>query len=193
MKTTPGRNPDGTFAKRQLGYRKKTCTSCGKYLYLGQFYKHRKSRNYPDGYDCRCKECRRKEKNEYYAKRRKVPDGLRLNADGQAVEKRGCSVRLYWGEERLKDFRRLFPFNTNEDVAIDMGCSVRTVIRRAREMGLEKNPQWLQNVWNKNIALARGVNKICGNKANLANFIEAGKPHRFTAGRTRSTPDDTRQ
>ena len=175
------RNTNGTFAKRPLGYKKKTCTGCGQYLYLGRFYRLGKSKNHPDGYDCRCKECRRKEKNEAYARTRKVPDGIRLNAEGQAVEKHGSSVRLHWGEEKIKDFKRLFPYNTNEDVAIDMGCSVRTVVRRAREMGLEKDPHWLQNVWNKNRKLAHGINKICGNKADLTNFIEGGRQHRFTS------------
>ena len=55
-----GEGLHGTFARRPLGYRKKTCTGCGQYLYLGRFYRLGKSRNHPDGYDCRCKECRRK-------------------------------------------------------------------------------------------------------------------------------------
>lgn len=167
--------------KRPLGYKKKTCTGCGQYLYLGHFYKLGKSKDHPDGYDCRCKECRRKEKREAYARTRKVPDGIRLNAYGQVTEKRGKSVRLHWGEVKVKDFKRLYPFNTNEDVAIEMGCSVRTVVRRAREMGLEKDPDWLQNVWNKNRKLAHSINKICGNKADLTNFIEGGKKYRFTS------------
>lgn len=184
---------DGTFAKRKLGYKKKTCTKCGRYLYLGQFYKYGKSKDHPDGYDCRCKECRRKEANDAYARNRKVPDGLRHNSRGQLIEKHGTSQRLHWGEEKLKDFKRLFPYNTNEDVAIDMGCSVRTVVRRAREMGLEKDPYWLQNVWNKNRKLAHGVNKVCGLKNDLTNFIEGGKRHRFTSENhisLRETPEE---
>lgn len=181
MTTQRQRNPDGTFAKKPVHYRKKTCPGCGQHLYLGQFYRRHDPKNFPDGYDCRCKQCRRKEKHEEYVRSRKVPDGIRLNANGQAVEHRGNSTRLYWGEQKIKDFRRIFPVNTNEDVAIDMGCSVRTVVRRAREMGLEKDPYWLQNVWNKNRKLAHGINKICGNSANLTNFIEGGKAHRFTS------------
>lgn len=176
------RNANGTFKKKALGYKKKTCPGCGQYLYLRSFYKRKVSKDHPDGYDCRCKECRRKEKNEWYARKCKVPDGLRLNADGQAVEHRGNSTRLYWGEERTKDFKRLFPFNTNEDMAIEMGCSVRTVVRRAREMGLEKDAYWLQKVQDRNRKLAQGVNKLCGNKADLTNFLEASKKYRFKPG-----------
>lgn len=176
------KNPDGKFSARPLGYKKKHCTKCGRYLYLGQFYKFCRSKNHPDGYDCRCKECRRKEKRDEYARKRKTPDGIKINAEGRAVDKQGCSVRLYWSAEKIKDFKRLFPFHTNEDVAIDMECSVRTVVRRARELGLKKDPVWLQGVWNKNRLLAHAINKICGNKADLTNFIEGGKPHRFKPG-----------
>lgn len=181
MIITINRNPDGTFAKRKLGYKKKTCTGCGQYLYLREFYKYGKSKNFPDGYDCRCKQCRRKDANEAYARTRKIPDGIRLNADGQAVEKRGRITRLYWGEEKIKKFKRIYPFNTNNDVAIDMECSVRTVVRRAREMGLQKDSLWLQSVWNENRRLAHAVVKICGVKHDLTNFIESSKPYRFTS------------
>lgn len=169
--------------KRGTGYKKKTCTGCGAFLYLGQFYKLGKSKNHPDGYDCRCKDCRRREKRDEYKRNRMKPDGVYLDADGRAVEKKGNSVRLYWGEAKLKDFRRLYPVNTNEDVAIDMGCSVRTVVRRAREMGLEKSQVWLQSVWDANRKVAHAVNKVQGNKADLTNFIEGGRKHRFKQGR----------
>lgn len=173
------RNPDGTFKKKILGYRKKTCTGCGQHLFLGHFYKYGKSKNYPDGYDCQCKECRRRQKKEEYARKHKVPDGIRVNHQGKVVQKNGSSVRLYWHEQKVRDFKRLFPFNTNEDVAVDMECSVRTVTRRARELGLKKDPRWLESVWNKNRKMAHTVNKICGFKNDMTNFIEGGRLHRF--------------
>jgi len=177
------RNSNGTFAKRKLGYRKKVCTGCGETKWLRDFYFHGKSKNHPDGYDCRCKECRRKEKNAEYARNRKVPDGMKLNADGQVVLKKGNSTRLYWGELKVQDFKRMFPFNTNEDLAIEFECSVRTVVRRARELGLEKDPDWLQRVWNKNRRMAHFMNTLESTpKADLTNFIEGGKAHRYQKG-----------
>lgn len=163
----------------KLNYRKKTCTSCHRYLYLGQFYKYAISKNHPDGYDCRCKECRRKEKREEYARKRKKPDGIFLNNRGQQVHHSGYSVRLSWGEMRMQDFKRLFPRMKNEDLAVEFGCSTRTVVRRARELGLEKDPLWLSRQWDENRRLANGVNKICGIKYDYEQLIQVGMPYRF--------------
>lgn len=186
------RNPDGTFASKPLGYRKKTCTKCGQYLYLRDFYHFGRSKNHPDGYDCRCKQCRRKEKNDEYARNRKVPDGLRMNAEGRVVEKKGASSRLYWPPMKVQDFKREFPYNTNEDLAIDFECSVRTIVRRARELGLEKDPEWLTHKWNKNRRMAHFMNKLESTpKADLTNFLEAGKQHRFQPGHEpHGTPEE---
>lgn len=160
-------------------YRKKTCTSCHRYLFLGQFYKSSDSKKHPDGYDCRCKECRRKEKREEYARKRKKPDGIFLNKRGQAVQHSGNSVRLTWGPMRTQDFKRMFPYMTNEDIAIEFGCSVSTVIRRAREWGLHKSPIWLKRKQSENIRIAHGVNKVCGIKFNYEQLMKAGMPYRF--------------
>ena len=163
----------------KLNYRKKTCTSCHRHLYLGQFYKSSISKNYPDGYDCRCKECRRKEKREEYARKHKKPDGLFLNKRGQTVMHNGKSVRITWGQMRTEDFKRMFPCMTNEDLAVEFCCSVSTVVRRARECGLRKNPIWLKRIWDENRRLAHAVNKVCGIKFNYEQLMQAGMPYRF--------------
>ena len=163
----------------KLNYRKKTCTSCHRYLYLGQYYKCTVSKNHPDGYDCRCKECRRKEKREEYARTRKKPDGYFLNRRGQPVLHSGNSVRITWGPTRTHDFKRMFPSMTNQDLAVEFGCSVRTVVRRAREWDLHKNPVWLKSKWDDNRRLAHAVNKVCGVKFNYEQLKQAGMPYRF--------------
>lgn len=172
-------NADGTFKKKALGYRKKNCTKCGQQLWLRDFYKFGRSKDHPDGYDCRCKACRRKEKREWYTRNRKKPDGLFRNARGQLVEHKGNSTKLTWGELRTQDFRRLFPVTKNEDLAIEFGCSPRTIVRKARQMGLKKDPQWLKGVWDKNRVLAIGFVKIHGPIFDREKLIEAGKPYRF--------------
>lgn len=177
------RGADGRFAKnpQTIKRRKKTCTACGQYLWLGQFYNKKDKKNYPDGHDCRCKECRRKEKQAEYARNRKKPDGIMLNHEGRAVIKNGTSRRLYWGEERTKDFRRLYPTHTNDWMAVEFECSPRTITRRAREMGLEKDPTWLRAKWDKGRHQANILVRVLGTKADLTNFIEGGKKHRFTS------------
>lgn len=115
--------------------------------------------------------------------RTKKPDGIRMNSRGVLVEKRGTVTRLYWGEQKKRDFQKAFPYDTNENLAVRFGCCVRTVVRRAREMGLEKNPQWLAAVWDKNRQQAYFVMKLPSTpKADLTNFIENGKRTRFKPG-----------
>ena len=171
----------GRFEKKPSGKKKKICCGCGEYLWLRDFYKLKKSKSHPDGYDCRCKECRRKEKREEYNRNRKIPDGIRMGSDGRRVEHKGSSTRLHWTDDQIKVFRRMFPVTKNEDLAIDFDCSLRTITRRAREMGLQKDEVWLHREWDKNRKLAQGINKICGTKNDRTNFIEGGKRYRYTS------------
>ena len=179
---TKERDEQGRFkAVPRVLKRKKTCTKCGRYLYLRDFYKSKDKKNHPDGYDCRCKECRRKEKNEEYARNRKKPDGLFLNSQGQRVEHKGCSVRLHWTDDQIRTFKRDFPFMLNEDLAYKYECSIRTIVRRAREMGLEKDKAWLDKVWNERRLMAQRANKFAILHQDFTPLIEGGKPYRFTS------------
>ena len=154
------RNADGTFLAHKLGYKKKICYGCGRHLLLREYYKRAKSRFHPDGYDCRCKECRRKERRDWYERTSKVKDGRRINARGQAIEKLGNKTKLYWGEIKMQDFKRLYPVTKDRDLAIDFGCSMRTIGRRAKEYGLTKDPGWLTNVIAENRRIANAVRHI---------------------------------
>lgn len=45
--------------------------------------------------------------------------------------------------------RRDYPTTFNEELAGAIGVSVRTMIRKARELGLEKDRKWLSDVWDE--------------------------------------------
>ena len=55
----------------------------------------------------------------------------------------------------------------NEDLAIDLNVSPRTVIRKARELGLEKDKGWMQAHARKNCRTMRILNKCCGNSGQI--------------------------
>ena len=152
---------------------RKTCTCCGEVKFKREFYRRKDLKNFPDGYDSRCKECRRRQKREAY---RKKPDGLTY-VGGRVMEHKGYALRIYWSDESKKKFTRLYPTTTNDDLAIEFGCSLRTIVRRARELGLEKDAEWLHRKWDKN-------RKLCYRKPNqdITAFLEAGKKHRFKKG-----------
>lgn len=62
----------------------------------------------------------------------------------------------------LSLLKRHFPNTRNDEVAELIGVSPRTMIRKARELGLEKDPDWLQGVWNFNRMDAQAQSKRKG-------------------------------
>jgi hypothetical protein len=150
--------------------RKKICPWCGERKYKREFYKTTKS---PDGYDYACKECRKTHRRKYY---RKKPDGLTY-IKGRVMVHEGYSHTIYWSDDTKKKFQRLFPYTKNEDLAIEFDCSARTISRKARQMGLEKDPKWLHKVWDANRKLT-----YHNPNQDLTNFLEAGKKYQFKKG-----------
>ena len=78
----------------------------------------------------------------------KKKDGVfRDMATGRMYEHRGYARKIFWNRQMLDDLRRLFPTTLNEELAACLGVSPRTMIRKARELGLQKDPIWLAKVW----------------------------------------------
>lgn len=139
--------------------RKKTCTKCGRYLWLRDFYKT------ANGWRAsHCKECCRQEKREEYARNRKKPDRIYkdFNTD-QLKEHKGCATRIFWTEYMLERLKRNFATTKNEDLALDLNVSPRTMIRKARELGLVKDKDWQVEHARKNCRYMRALNKCVRN------------------------------
>ena len=100
----------------------------------------------------------------YYARHGKKPDGIFLDRmTGRVYEHRGYSKRIYWSRQMVDDLKAMYPTTLNEDMAHIVGVSVRTMIRKARELGLTKDAEWLLGVWNERRMVAHCVNKVHGN------------------------------
>lgn len=63
----------------------------------------------------------------------------------------------------IEKLRRIFPTTKNEDCAIEFGVSPRTVIRKARELGLTKNEEWRIAFARENCQIMKIYNKCRGN------------------------------
>lgn len=138
--------------------RKKTCPACGRNLWKRDFYQLSTG-----GCSSHCKECISEAKRREYVQKKKVPDGQYLHkSKGILVEHNGYSTRILWSENMLSLLKRYFPTTRNEEVAELIGVSPRTVIRKAREIGLEKDPTWLKNVYNFNRMAAMAESKRKG-------------------------------
>ena len=121
--------------------RKKVCSHCGRKLWLKDFY------HYSNGtLSSWCKECQKQNKRDWYNKTRKVPDGIRIDPNtGRKIEHRGLARRIFWDRRMLDDLKRLYATTKNEDLVDIIGVSQRTLIRKARELGLEKDAAWQHN------------------------------------------------
>lgn len=118
--------------------RRKVCTHCGRELPIKEFYVTKRGHT-----ASWCKECQRENKRAWYNRTRKVPDGIRMNPEtGLCWSKKGAAKRIYWTRRMLDDLKQLFPTTKNEEMAGILGVSVRTAIRKARELGLRKSPEW---------------------------------------------------
>ena len=90
-------------------------------------------------------------------------DGLYRDADtGRVWEHDRYANRIYWTGQMLSDLRRLFPVTKNEVVAEVCGVSLRTMIRKARELGLEKDAAWLHGVWEDHRKMAHMAGRAKG-------------------------------
>lgn len=143
--------------------RKLFCPRCGKRKWKRDFYRIR-SGNRKGQYYTYCKECCSEIKMQRYAYREErtilCRDGTVRHIIPNGPGRRGASCRLDWSAPMLERLRRDFATTRNEDLAIDLGVSVRTLIRKARELGLAKSPAWIKRLRDGNLKMMRFINKL---------------------------------
>ena len=134
----------------------RTCRKCGRTQPATEFPWQRYT----------CRSCCLRYKHEEYMRSCAVPDRVYPHPrTGQLIEHRlGIGgTRIYWSSSMLQHLRRHFATTTNADLAIDLGVSVRTLIRKARELGLAKSPEWFSDVSRQHCRVMHAINKIHGN------------------------------
>lgn len=58
----------------------------------------------------------------------------------------------------LDDLRRMFPRTKNEDIVDRLGVSMRTMIRKARELGLRKDERWMHAIHQERLRMMKYIN-----------------------------------
>ena len=155
--------------------RKKVCTKCGRKLWLRDFY-----RRIDGTLASECKDCSRAYKREYYRQNLKVEDGTFYHKSyGRIMVHNGCSTRIFWSPSMISYLQKHFPTTKNKELAEELGVSPRTMIRKAREMGLQKNLQWIQGVWDEHRLMAQAESKRKGYPGAFKPGNEIGKEYRF--------------
>lgn len=100
----------------------------------------------------------------------------------------GRRITLHWSATMLDTLRRLFPTTKNEELAELLGVSPRTVIRKARELGLTKDPEWLAAVWNERRIWAHVAAKRKGYPGSIQKGERRNPAGEFKPGH-RNTPE----
>lgn len=146
--------------------RKRVCPHCGRKLWMREFYPLKNG-----GRSSWCHECVLEYKRERYRKTRKVPDGTFMHrTQGRIVEHNGYSTRIFWNGNMLSIMRRHYYNTLNRELAEMLGVSERSVTRKAREMGLEKDKGFVASLSREHLLLANARSK------------ELGYPGGFTKG-----------
>lgn len=120
-------------------------------------------------------------------KYQRKPDGARYHPSyGRVMEHHGYSLHIFWSAQMIDYLRRHFPVTLNEELAGCLGVSVRTMIRKARELGMKKDPQWLASVWSENRLLAHSVSKRRGYPGGFKKGQHANPEGEFKTGEAHS-------
>lgn len=155
--------------------RKKVCTKCGRKLWLRDFYRRIDGTLFAE-----CKEYNKQRCRESYLKNKKVPDGTFYHKSyDRIMVHNGCSVRIFWSPSMISYLQKHFPTTKNQDLSEALGVSPRTITRKARELGLEKNSEWLQGVWDEHRLMAQAESKRKGYPGAFKPGNEIGKEYRF--------------
>ena len=121
------------------------CCICGQDLpeesfYPSEFRGHRKAR---------CKECHKERKRRL----NKLNEGIVQRGTRLVIRKDGIS-RIYWNGNMLSELKRYYPTTKNAELADYFGVSLRTINRKAAELGLTKSKQFIADVSKDNGYLA---------------------------------------
>ena len=114
-------------------------------------------------------------------------DGLYYDQrTGRTMQHEHYATRIYWSADMLDYLRRHFPTTLNEELAGCLGVSQRTMIRKARELGLTKDEAWLQQVWDERRRLAHAISKRKGYPGGFVKGVRNNPDTEFKKGHTAS-------
>ena len=145
------------------------CKYCGKDKPPDAFRPNNKSR---------CRECWREYDNACHKiKSKKRTPGVPFidHSNGKLyIPAEGRGRKIYWNSTMLHDLKAYFSDTPNDELAGILGVSKRTMIRKARELGLEKSKEFMAKYSREGQLMARIANKRNGNSGMYR------KGHKFT-------------
>lgn len=95
--------------------------------------------------------------------RKTIPVGTIYVRDGRKYIKTKYGVALYWDSAMLHAIRTYFPNTDNKEVAELCGVSERTLLRKARELGIYKSEEYIKKSNRIKIVLMHTHSRLYGN------------------------------
>jgi len=105
---------------------------------------------------------------------------------GRIVVHHGYSVRIHWSKDMLDYLRQHYPTTLNDELAGCLGVSPRTMIRKARELGLQKDEKWLASVWEERRKMAQVESKRKGYPGGFPKGVRSNPDGEFKKGHVES-------
>lgn len=112
------------------------CAKCNKDLPIESFYPSEFRGNRKP----RCKECHKAMKKS----RAKLKGEVVKKDDRLYISKRGFFA-IYWTPNMISILKRHYPNSPNSEVCEMLGVSERTLLRKTKELGLEKSEEYMNN------------------------------------------------
>lgn len=99
-------------------------------------------------------------------------------------KKRPYRPKIDWTPEMISELTRRFPVDFNKDIAADFGISWRSVVRKARELGLEKKQGFLEENRQDIVKKLMKVRKPNPKQQGKGFVIPNSEKYRFKKGHT---------
>lgn len=94
-------------------------------------------------------------------------------------------IKIVWTAEMEDKVRSDFPYRFNADLSKEMGISPRSLIRKARELNVEKEPGFLDKNRQEISARATAARPANPTKGLKGWSVPGGEKYRFKAGERR--------
>ena len=109
---------------------------------------------------------------------------------GRVVVHHGYATWVFWNKDMLDYLKQHYATTLNDELAGCLGVSPRTMIRKARELGLQKDEKWLAGVWEERRKMATVESKRKGYPGGFPKGVRSNPDGEFKKGHVES--DETK-
>lgn len=107
-----------------------------------------------------------------------------------AIKPKRRTAGIEWSDGMIETIASKFATSFNRDLADELGVSMRTMIRKARELGLEKEPGFLDKNRKEISQMARDARRPNPTKGQKGWSVSGSEKYRFKPGHVPAMKDN---